>query len=149
MRKATAYKVISHPTQRLTLRPTLFPTVASRSARDARPKAGHNSQLRWRWRVARSHAGQELLTAPPPTLTFSLLGTSPIGGLGGCRTARKGAVTIGVADLFWGGENVGTETLYIRYKKGKNKKWLNHAVFGIFDVHFLTLQLSKVETSCF
>ena len=88
------------PHERLTVCPTLLPAVASRSARDARPWAGHNSQLRWRWRVARSHAGQQLLKAPPPTLAFSLLETSPIGGLGGCRTERKGAVAIGVADLF-------------------------------------------------
>lgn len=102
------------PLQHLTLRITLLSVVASRFALDARPRPGMIASSAGGG-LARSHANRKATHGTPTHAIFSLSATSPIGGLGGCRTERKGAKAIEVADLFRGG----VIKHYIRYKKGK------------------------------
>lgn len=54
--------------------------------------------------IARTPSRQKATHSTPAHAYFFLVrDIPPMGGLGGCRTARKGAVAIGVADLFCGG----------------------------------------------
>ena len=91
------------PLQHLTLRITLLSVVASRFALDARPRPGMIASSAG-GEIARTPSRQKATHSTPAHAYFFLVrDIPPMGGLGGCRTARKGAVAIGVADLFCGG----------------------------------------------
>ena len=90
------------PHARLTLRPTLLPVVVSRFALDARPRPGMIASEAG-GEIARTPSRQKATHSTLAHAIFSLTADIPHWGLGGMQIGRKGAVAIGVADLFCGG----------------------------------------------
>lgn len=90
------------PRQRLTVRITLLPVVASRFALDARPRPGMIASFAG-GEIARTPSRQKATHHTSAHAIFSLTADIPHWGLGGMQIGRKGAVAIGAVDLFRGG----------------------------------------------